>query len=451
MQCTRRSDLSGGSSSGRDRLRALLLSIAVMSVASQAIGQEWFTLPIDDKARNDRNVAMQCLKKTDFDDGEKERFINYFQNYYFPAMTRTEPEKLGDLGKLREDLFKKTLWSASNAPAQKELTNLAFKAMGQVVGAQSPAAHPAVRYNAILVIGLLDQKYSNGRQPPDPLDAAVKPLTAVVDMATTDNRFPPPVVLGAIIGLERHAQYRQSMSPEEVSAMSAALLKLVTHEDPIHEMDRDAYSWMRLRAASVLARLGSVGDKNAVHDAIIKLASGRKSIDDRCAAAALLEKLEYKDVKLDDAGTAEPLFALARDLAAVEDQKALEFQNQQYAGGGGTVSGRYAGPGFEGGISGGTGTETLETFPRRQVLTRLRDLRSGLEKVKPALPEETQKKVDAVIAALDPAISAASNKDTVELTLVDELRKMAEAINRAVPPAEKAAPATDKPKDDKTF
>ena len=58
--------------------------------------------------------------------------------------------------------------------------------------------------------------------------------------------------------------------------MTAALLKLVTNEKPIQEMDRDAYSWLRLRAASALARLGSVGEKNAVHDAIVKLAADRQ-------------------------------------------------------------------------------------------------------------------------------------------------------------------------------
>ena len=180
-----------------------------------------------------------------------------------------------------------------------------------------------------------------------------------------------------------------------------------------------------------------MGDKNAVHDAIVKLASTGKSIDDRCAAAALLERLEYKDVKLDDAGTSEPLFALARDLAAAEDKRAQDFQEQQVGGGPALHPADSPVHVCEGGIS---GTEVVETFPRRQALARLSDLRTGLKKVKPSLPEESQKKADAVLAALNQGISACANKDTVELTLVDELRKMAEAINRAVPPAEKVDP-----------
>jgi hypothetical protein len=325
---------------------------------------------------------------------------------------------------MRDDLFK-WLRSATVQNAQDHLTNLAFKSMGQIVGAQDPAYHPAVRYNAILIIGLLDQKYGE-RQPPEPLPAALKPLTAVVDMATTSTRFPPSVILGAVIGLDRHAQYRQTLSPEGASGMSAALVKLVAHKEPIQEMDRDSYSWLRLRAAGVLARLGSVGEKNAVHDAIVKLATSARSLDDRCLAAGLLEKLDYKDVKLEDATTADPLFALARDLAAAEDKKALEFQ-ETFANSGGFVGGYNA-----------DGTPVTETFPRRQVLSRLVELRNGLKKVKPALSEESQKKTDDVIAALSTAIDATSDKSTVELTLVDSLRKMADAINVAVPPAEPA-------------
>ena len=69
--------------------------------------------------------------------------------------------------------------------------------------------------------------------------------------------------------------------------MQAALLKLVTQDKPIQEMDRDTYAWMRYRAASAARKLGTVGDKNAIHNAIIQLAVTNKSLDDRCEAAAL--------------------------------------------------------------------------------------------------------------------------------------------------------------------
>ena len=429
--------------------QAVATMLVLVAITANAIGQDYFTLQPDQQAfaaaNSARGAAQQCLRNP-ADAAAKAKFVEYFKNYYFPAMTRTEPERLGALGKMREDLFKQWMFKTSNEPLQQELTDMAFSEMGKVVAAKNPPAHPAARYNAILIIGQLDEKYSpDGRQPPKPLPQATKALTAVVDSATAkDARFPPAVILGAIVGLERRAQLRQSLTPEEVGAMSSALMKLVAHDEPIQEMDPDAYSWMRLRAAEVLAQFGSVGDKNAVHAAIIKLATTGKSLDDRCAAASLLEKLEYKDVKLDDAGTAQPLFALARDLSAAEDKRGQEFQDMQYTGGGGAMPMRNVGPGFGAEGFAGGGTLTPETYPRRIILTRLMDLRAGLKKVKPSLPEATQKQIDTLIAALNPGIAAAANKDLVELTLVQNLRTMAGAIFKAVPAAEDAAAAKAK-------
>ena len=72
---------------------------------------------------------------------------------------------------------------------------------------------------------------------------------------------------------------------------------------------------------------GSV-EKNNVHSAIVKLASTSKSLDDRCEAAGMLDKLNYKNVKLDDASTTDSLFALARDVASAEDKRGADFQSQ---------------------------------------------------------------------------------------------------------------------------
>ena len=401
------------------------------------------TLPIDDTARSNRAVAQQCLRDPAAYAANKAKFDDYFVKYHFPAMTRTEPDKIGELGKLRDELFKLFLWKTTNAGLQGDLSNSAFIEMGKIVSAQNPPCHPAARYNAILIIGLLDDQYSpDGRQPPKPYAKATKALTGVVDSAITSNRFPPAVILGALIGLERHAQLRDSLAPEAMSAMQAALLKLVMHDEPIQEMDRGAYAWLRLRAASALARLGTVGDKNAVHDAIVKLAVTNKSLDDRCAAVALLERLNYKDVKLDDAGTAEPMFALARDIAAAEDKRAQDFQELGATGGG-------AFPGQGGFGPGGGAVFDPNAYPRRHVLARLTDLRTGLMKVKPALPAETQTTVDALLAGINPVITSASSKDTVDLRLAESIRSMAEAVNKAVPGA--AKPEADKAKENAVF
>lgn len=407
-------------------LVAILATNVIVGFAGPASAQEFLTLPIDANAGKNRAIAQQCLKDPNYYNTNKAKFDEYFNNYLFPSMTRTEPDKLGEVGKIREDLFKNYFSKTTNTALQADLTDMTFKQMGKIVAALNPPCHPAARYNAILAIGQLDESYGSPEKPYLP---ANKAMLTVVDSATTGNRFPPSVILGAIVGLERHALLKDTLPPETVNAMRAALLKLVSHDEPIHEMDRDAYSWMRLRAASALARLGTVGDKNAVHDAIVKLAVTNKSLDDRCAALSLLERINYKDVKLDDANTAEPMFSLARDVVSAEDKRAEKFQDQ---GGGGAGYAAVRPMGLEA-FQNGTSTYDPTAFPRRITLSRLVDLRTGLSTVKGSLPEDTQKKVDAVLAAINPVITAAGSKDTVDLKLAEMIHTMNAAVTKAIP------------------
>ncbi len=354
-------------------------------------------------------------------------------------MTHADDADLGRVGDSRYNLFKKYLWATTNTQLQQDLTNLAYVELGKRIS--NPEYHPAFRYNAILVIGMLDEQYANGPgQAPKPLPKATKALTYIVNNATAtdkDIKYPPAIILGAIIGLERHAQLRASLTPEAIAAMTSALLKLVMHDEPIQEMDADAYAWIRLRAAETLAKLGSVGEKNSVHNALIKLASGTKSLDDRCEAAGLLDKITYKDVKLDDASTANALFTLARDVATDEDKRAADFQTLYSNGGGAPAPVRMRAGEFTPGS--GSGEEQPETYPRRQVLARLTNLKAGLTKVKPALAADSQKKAEELLKAIETARAAAANKGTIELKLAAAIRTMAVAVNKAVP-----APATEK-------
>lgn len=423
----------------RHSCTGILLALALTSVATIARAQQYFVATPDENARGYVTAAQSSTKDPATYAAKKQEFDDYFKKYYFPSMTQTDADKLARIGKLREDLFKTFLLKTTNAQLQSDLTALTLAEMKTYLAAQNPPCHPTTRYNAILVVGMLNDQYG---QPPKPSVAANKVLTIVVDSATKNSVFPPPVILGALIGLERHAQLSGSLPPESVKAMSAALLKLVTTEKPIQEMDRDTYSWLRLRAASALAKLKSAGEQNAVNNAIVKLAATSKSLDDRCEAAGLLENLTYKDVKLDDANTAEPLFALARDLAAAEDKRAQDFQER--GSGGGVMPVMPIGRG-EGSFSPTGGTAIPETFPRRHVLSRLKELYNGLNAVKPSLPTETQKKADAVLAALNTAIASASSKDTVELNLTVALQTMAKEINAAIPGPVK--PADEKAKE----
>ena len=118
----------------------------------------------------------------------------------------------------------------------------------------------------------------------------------------------------------------------------------------------------------------------------------------------------YKDVKLDDAGTAEPLFALARDVAAAEDKRAVEFQERGDTGGRSKISDRENSHPAE-------RQGRPKRFPRRHVLARLMDLAQRLESCEAlaarGIAEEGRRRARG---ARHRDCTAAS-KDTVELNL----------------------------------
>jgi hypothetical protein len=373
-------------------------------------------------ARNPANYAAN-----------RPQYEEFFNKYYFPNMTGSSPEELATLGIARYALFRDFLWKTDNEQVQKALTDLAYQAMGKILVAKDPPYHPAVRYNAILILGMLDDQYARdgATTPARPHSRSNNALTGIVNHAMSGkDEFPPAVVLGAVIGLERHAKLRAGLPANNVKAMTDALVKLVSQSQPIMEMDRVEYSWLRLRAANALATLGSPGQNNVVHDAFVKLIGDFKSTDDRCAAAALLAKIKYEGAKVDGAATADRLFTLARDLATEESKRANEFNEKQIASGG------FA-PGYSDGFQ-ATGITPPEKFPRRQILARLTDLRAGLQAAKPLVPAESQPKIDALVAAIDPVRQLAVDK-AVELQLTEAIITMATAINLAVPAAQPEA------------
>jgi hypothetical protein len=426
------------------RLSALgcMFACSLFSGVSPA-QQQWHADPVDKKLGSLSTHAKQWLSNPGGYTSEKERFNEYFNNYYFPDMTKFDETSLGRLGESRYFLFKKYLLATNNESLQSDLTALAYHKMMAIVANKdaagnklSPGYHPAVRYNAILILGMLDKQYGietgAAKRSPKPLPDANAFLVKVVKFAADDVQLPPWLLLGALIGLDRHAQFHDGLPPENIPPMTAALVKFVSREKPLQELDHEADAWFRMRAAAALAKLGSVGDKNSVHNALIKLITTSKSLDDRCQIAGFLDRITYKDAKLDDPGTAAPLFALARDVAADEDKRAQEFQDQ--VGGGGSAPGR---PMSRVGPEGAGGSTESEIYPRRQVLTRLTGLRLALNKVKPALATDTQKTVENVLKAIESARKVTENKDTAELKLAEAIRTMAATINKLVPAAEK--------------
>jgi hypothetical protein len=405
----------------------LIAAILAVSVCASATAQQYKSDTPDASAKANSGVASLCVRNPAEYATNKERFANYFNEYYFPAMTLYKPEDLEVLGALRFDLFRNYLWKSQSEDVQRDLTNLAFQAMARIVTDNAPY-HPTVRYNAVLVLGMLDEQYAidagANRRPPKPLPAANKALTQVVDMATTSDRFPPAVTVGALVGLERHAQYHESLSAEATEAMATAALKIIDRDEPIQDVDKDVHAWMQLQAANVLANLGKVGQGGQNLDGLMKLIAGDGPLDDRCQVARLLSKISFQDATVDGKAVADSLMKLALEVTQDEAKRATRFQEQSLR------ESRSSQP---------------ETYERRLMLSRLVALSSGLQAVGSVAPDATKAHLANIASAINEVTAAAGSSDTIDLVLTDGVLKMAGIVQAEVSAAA-AAPPGDAPK-----
>ena len=128
-------------------------------------------MPPDEPARKFAVNAKQCVRDPGRFAQERAQFEEFFKKVYFPTMTGTSPEELAKLGTLRYELFKSYLWATDNEQLQSSLTDLAYTAMTGIIKPQTPQFHPAVQYNAIITLGMLDAQYCAGRCEPSSAQA----------------------------------------------------------------------------------------------------------------------------------------------------------------------------------------------------------------------------------------------------------------------------------------
>ena len=280
------------------------------------------------------------------------------------------------------------------------------------------------------------------QRPPKPLPAANDFLVKLINVGIQGNPIvTPSLVVGALVGLERHAQYHESLKPVQIDAMTDVSITLASKNPPLAEVDSKVAEWIRVEAATVLAKLGSVGTNNRVHDALIALLADNKlSLDGRCEVASLLGLVNYKDAKVDGKMGSEKLLQLAFDVGQASDKQAKAYQELSLGGGAGAAMGRERGR-----ISYSSSGEPHNDYDRKTLLSRLGDLKKGLVVIKPLAPADRAATIDNVTSTMQKVIDGASNKDTTDLDVAEAVTKMFVAIQAAVKgnPATAAKPAAE--------
>ena len=249
--------------------------------------QEYKELPVDDsKDGPKKNVSKVApiLTAGKFGDGEKEMFDEYYQNYFLPRWSLVK--NIGTLPKERKDLRNQLARRSvgGSAVVHDRLNELVLDSMKTLVVGDF---HPAVRINAMLMIGDLNRVESVGSEKAVPLPEAFKILLAAVE----NPKLSDALRAEAMVGILRHAN--ASIQDDDVQPLTAAMLRLATADLPTGP-SASGCAWIRAQAIETLGALGSVGNNNAVFDAMLKtVADDKLPFFTRSAAADSLGQLNY--------------------------------------------------------------------------------------------------------------------------------------------------------------
>lgn len=382
---------------GNLRLSSLVVALFVLGCLSSSnlLAQDKYLQdPVNPKVRSMGVTAKQCVGNAGAYRNQRQRVLQYFSEYYFPHMTDPSPAGLGKLGKYSTDLFRVYIWPSQSQAMQEDLSKLvtAFAKKTLV----NTNYHPAVRLNAVLMLGKLDAEYAiegkSNRRPPKPLPEATKLLLQVVKLTKKDPRITPAMMSAALVGLERHARFHQSLPPEHIADLEKTLSALVLLKKPLVEMDQDVHFWLQRQAASGLASLGDAGAGGKVINQIVGLASNEKmSLDERCMVAAMLASISTEGVKIDGKAVVEPVVLLALEVATTAKKEAEEAKKM--------TRGR-----------GRSNSEEGEDPSRQKLLARLVDLDTALGAIRLIAGDKYENSIVDVKTAI--GLVRAKAKDT---------------------------------------
>ncbi len=395
-------------------LPSLLAVLATLSLAAgDAIAASYKTIEPKLRQREATSqlggVVLRVLSDpAAFQDAQsRQRFDQYFKEFLFPTMTLYDSNSLGSLGSLRKGFFGRNLGRAAFPEVRAHLTQMAFNEMKAIA---ADDFHPAVRYNAMLIIGRLDEQPANdtAKQPPvpypDALDFLLGQLRA--DPATT----PDAVKVGALIGIQRHSRF--NLPEQQVEPTRQALVATVTAERPT-DRPEEAHAWIRALGAEILAEMGELGENNNVHEALLSLvADEQMSLTARSRVAHAWKQLKDRytaDAGIDANAAVAALAKLTEAVFEYEMEEAKAFIERERAGANFDV----------------LGEEELK-YPRQRILQAINYIGDGFDAIEGALDDDLKTRVARLRTPLEEIRKVAADKKEVDIKLVGMIEQQGE-------------------------
>ncbi len=232
--------------------------------------------PVDMELPGKSNEIKGILRAGKIDPADQELFDNYFNNFLFEQFTNPWPQlraphrySLDDLPRLRKDLRNYLLLDKSGT-AYVHLNDLVLtKCKDIAFGAPYPSHDAAIKVNAMLMMGELNEFDQSGKPKP-----WAKPFPYLLGTMTSP-KSKDHLKAAAMVGIERYAA-AGAIPADSSKKVIDALVALVNQADPPAGRDSEVHQFMRRNAGQILAHIGNPGPENSVVKALEKAAADPK-------------------------------------------------------------------------------------------------------------------------------------------------------------------------------
>jgi hypothetical protein len=415
------------------RIRVISSSLLVLVLATTISAQQFIQAPIKPDAAKLKLAFENAVRNPAGIGAAQEDVDNYLRGYFFPSMTRTNPDALAEIANLRERLFKQYIGQAGNAATQEYIIGQAFTFAR---GMARNNFHPAVRYNAALILGDLASKVAD---PPVPLKQATEELLELTEQEHF-NKIPVPesVKLGAVLGLERQTRY--GIDPSFADRFTKAMIGVINSKTP-EDVDPAVHDWVRSTAALALANQYAKTPNREVQAALTSLISdGKANLDDRCLAAAGLARITYAPgADIDGKAATDAMGKLTLDVVNEAAKLAKEYQDEAVGGADLSGMGRRRGfggyggrGGFDGAGFGGGGVEEGPKFEMRQLFNRLYNIAKGSGSLAKGVSDEDKARLEELVTELRPVRDIMEDKGAVEINVTDKVIELKASLTNLI-------------------
>jgi hypothetical protein len=344
---------------------------------------------------------------------------DFFYGYFFAEMTQLD--KLGELDTKRVDFFKNYVMRAKAIPHQ----NLVAWALQKMEEISSGNYHPAVRFNALLIVGQLNEKESGfSDDPAEPLAAALDVLIAQLEKPDQMDALQ----LASWIGILRHsthalhnaAENEYTILEEKKTQIRNQAIALLQQRQPPADRSSEGHVWLQRRAIEVLGTLDKNPDVPVIDEITFYTSDENSPMSLRLTAARSLADFTFDPkTKINAVAEAHALGALAvqacrNEINRVENTRRRRNQGQNFDPGGSANMGAGMASMMEDGPGDMSGSNTGNREPevkleeasrvqlaRRRLKYQLFYIQQGLVGLMAAADAEGEAEVKEVVDAVD--------------------------------------------------